>query len=443
MGLNIISNFAANRALTNLGFNSDAASLSVAKLSSGSRIVTAADDAAALAIGSRLKSEVVSLEQAVVNAGQATSLLQIADGALARTQDILTRLRALSVQAGSQNLADSERALLDVEFQNLLAEVDRIAADTEFNGQKLLTNQNSQFVNAGNTDLFSEDGTSVLNVTFRNFNNDESNSGGDGSFEFTIGVGTAADTAGDTIYQVQLTGIADAPGQGSFVNTQSIDKGLTVNEGTATADLTTGTTLLFRASESTFDPAGSLLTDFTQDNAEIVITFGEGLDLTNFNAAVAATGTAALAANTNSLQADFRANQAVGDFTFKVGTGILAEDNINVSLFGSTVENLGLSNLDILTAEGADATNEAVQQAIDFLVQGRSQAGSGFSRIEFASRNIQTTIENTEAARSTLLDLDVAREITNFTSKQILVQAGISVLAQANQLPQNLLRLFA
>jgi len=443
MGLNIISNFAANRALTNLGFSSDAASLSVAKLSSGSRIVTAADDAAALAIGSRLKAEVVSLEQAVVNAGQATSLLQIADGALARTQDILTRLRALSVQAGSQNLADSERALLDVEFQNLLSEVDRIAADTEFNGQKLLTNQNGQFVNtAGNTGLFSEDGSTVLNATFRNFNNDASNSGGDGEFQYTVGVGTVADTAGDTVYQVELSGNAAAVANGAFSATQSIDKGLTENEGGATADLTTGTTLLFQLSGATFQ-AGTGLTDFTQDNAEVVLTLGESLDLTAFNAAVAATGQGTVSANTNNLQADFRSNQAVGDFTFKVGTGILAEDNVDVSLFGSTVENLGLSNLDILTAEGADATNEAVQQAIDFLVKGRSQAGSGFSRIEFASRNVQTTIENTEAARSTLLDLDVAREITNFTSQQILVQAGISVLAQANQLPQNLLRLFA
>ena len=446
MGLNIISNFAANRALTNLDFNSDAAALSVAKLSSGSRVVTAADDAAALAIGSRLKAEVVSLEQAVVNAGQATSLLQIADGALARTQDILTRLRALSVQAGSQNLANSERALLDVEFQNLLAEVDRIAADTEFNGQKLLTNQNGQFLNS-QAGLFFEDASNVLNATVRNFNNDASNSGGDDQFSIQATAQLQTDTAGSAVYQFTAQFIASAVNasgnEGTF--TAQIDRDLVANAGTATADLSTGTTLVFRAlGDSSFEAgANSGLSEFTRENAEIVVTLGEAFDVSTITNAAQNIGTAVISPNTNSLQADFRANQAAGDFTFKVGTGILPEDNIAVTLIGSTVENLGLSNLDILTAANADASNEAVQQAIDFLVKARAQAGSGLSRVEFASRNIQTTIENTEAARSTLLDLDVAREITNFTSKQILVQAGISVLAQANQLPQNLLRLFA
>ncbi|MEM7651981.1 MAG: flagellin [Pseudomonadota bacterium] len=440
MGLNIISNFAANRALTNLNESSGAASLSVAKLSSGSRIVTAADDAASLAIGSRLRAEVASLEQAVVNAGQATSLLQIADGALGTTQDILTRLRALSVQAGSENLADFERQLLDVEFQNLVAEIDRIAADTEFNGQKLLSNQNGQFVPATSTGLFSEDGQSVQNVTFRNFNNDAVASGGDGSFDVEISFGTVADTALDPVYVAQIAVTAEGGGQGSF--SQQIDKGLTDFEGVAgTADLSTGTTLLFTDLSVT---AGTF-NELTEENAEIVLSLGQefNVGLAAFQAAPIASGVASVNANANANEADFRANQAAGDYVFKVGSGILPEDTVELSLFGSTVENLGLSNLDVTTRFNADAANQAVEQAIDFVTSARAQAGSAFSRIEFAEQNLRTTIDNTEAARSTLLDLDVAREITNFTSQQILVQAGISVLAQANQIPQNLLRLFA
>ena len=440
MGLNIVSNLAANRALTNLTASSGAASDSVARLSSGSRIVTAADDAASLAIGSRLKAEVVSLEQAVVNAGQASSLVQIADGALATTQDILTRLRALSVQAGSQNLADFERQLIDVEFQNLISEIDRIALDTEFNGQKLLANQNGQFAQGPTGALagaFSEGSGGVLNVTFRNFNNDATNSGGDGAFSYNLSAATANDTAGDVAYQFTLT--AGAQGSGNATFTSQIDTSLVSNAGTATAALTTGTTLLFRNQDATF---GAALTQETQDNAEIVLSLNDTFNISTIGAA-AAIGQATLGANTNANEADFRANQAFGEYTFRVGSGILTEDTVSLSLFGTTVENLGLSNLDVATASTADASNQAVEQAIDFVTAARAQAGSAFSRIEFAEQNLRTTIDNTEAARSTLLDLDVAREITNFTSQQILVQAGISVLAQANLIPQNLLRLFA
>jgi len=439
MGLNIISNFAANRALTNLNESSGAASLSVAKLSSGSRIVTAADDAASLAIGSRLRAEVASLEQAVVNAGQATSLLQIADGALGTTQDILTRLRALSVQAGSENLAGFERQLLDVEFQNLVAEIDRIAADTEFNGQKLLANSNGPNVDNANADGLLEEGANgILNVTVRNFNNDAVASGGDGAFEFRITAGADDDTAGDSVFRFTV----DADGAGGSARfTSALDKNITENVNTATASLTTGTTVLFRNEDAVFE-AG--LSDLTTQNAEIAISFDDTLDAVNLTAAnTDGRGTLDLDENANANEVDFRANQAAGDYVFKVGSGILPEDTVELTLFGSTVENLGLSNLDVSTRSRADASNQAVEQAIDFVTSARAQAGSAFSRIEFAEQNLRTTIDNTEAARSTLLDLDVAREITNFTSQQILVQAGISVLAQANQIPQNLLRLFA
>ena len=495
MGLNIISNFAANRALTNLTFTSDQATRSVAKLSSGSRVVTAADDAASLAIGSRLKAEVVSLDQAVVNAGQATSLLQVADGALARTQDILTRLKALAVQAGSQNLADAERALLDVEFQNLVDEIDRLAFDTEFNSKKLLINQNANLIDRANaaTGIFSEGGSAngIVNVTIRNFLNDQISAGGDGSFGFTQNAGQFTDTNGAVNYGFLITAVQDpAATAGASTNNQivlsaSIDPGIVENAGLTTADLITGTALVFRAvdvpSPAGFGPpfdgtsggiTNTSISDTTLSNAEIVISLDENFNLggltnslaipgqptntaavgpgqvfTSFGAQAgtnAGSGTVLLNANTGINSADRDSLSPFNNFIFKVGSGILpAEDNISLGVPGITVENLGLSNASIRTNTLADSVSETLTQAIDFVVKVRADIGSSTNRLDFASRNIQTTIENTEAARSTLLDLDVAREITTFTSQQILVQAGISVLAQANQLPQNLLRLFA
>ena len=143
MPLSVVSNFAANVAHRHLTMSDSSATNSVAKLSAGSRVLSAKDDAAALAIGSRLKAEVGSLKQASVNAGQAVSMLQIADGAMSRVDDILTRMKTLAVQSSSGQLSNTERSMLNDEFTALRSEIDRIAEDTEFNGTKLLDGSNT------------------------------------------------------------------------------------------------------------------------------------------------------------------------------------------------------------------------------------------------------------------------------------------------------------
>lgn len=138
MALNVISNFAANIAHRNLK-NSDAqATSSLNKLSSGSRVVSAKDDAASMAIGSALRGEVMAMEQATVNARQAGSLLQIADGAMANVTDILVRAKMLAVQASSGQFSRNERLMFDNEYQSLKAEIDRIAITTKFAGNLLV-----------------------------------------------------------------------------------------------------------------------------------------------------------------------------------------------------------------------------------------------------------------------------------------------------------------
>ncbi len=102
---------------------------------------------------------------------------------------------------------------------------------------------------------------------------------------------------------------------------------------------------------------------------------------------------------------------------------------------------LNAASVDITTAARAQATVEVVTTAIDDLQRARAAIGTYQNRLDFAGQNLASTQENTESARSTLMDLDVAAEMTAFTSKQILVQSGVAMLAQANQMPQNLLRL--
>ncbi len=149
MVLSVISNFTANVAHRNLVINDRGATRDIAELSSGLRVLGARDDAASLAIGSRLKAEVGALRQANVNAGQANSLLQVADGALSTISEILFRLKTLSVQSGSDNVGAAERASLQLEFAALQEEIERIARDTEFTGVQLINGEENITIQAG------------------------------------------------------------------------------------------------------------------------------------------------------------------------------------------------------------------------------------------------------------------------------------------------------
>jgi flagellin len=129
-------------------------------------------------------------------------------------------------------------------------------------------------------------------------------------------------------------------------------------------------------------------------------------------------------------------------FTFKVGSGTTAGvDSITIGIGSVSASALGVAGGDITTAANADTAITAISGAIDNLNTARANIGSAQNRMQFASDNLASSIENQEAARSSLLDLDVASEMTNFTSKQILMQAGVSMLAQANQMPQSLLKI--
>jgi flagellin len=386
MALNIISNFAANVAHRNLISSDMQATTSLAKLSAGQRVLAAKDDAASLAIGSRLAAEVAALQQASVNAGQATSMLQIADGAMAKVNDILIRMKTLAVQAGSGQLSSTERSMLDTEFQALLNEIDRIAEDTEFNGQKLING--SQVLGGTPENVESADG--VVAITLSGFTSGETVS----AFDYTA----ATNSFLVTVEGVTYAGTIDSDALSGTGATATMAQGTVVT-------LSSGTT-----------------------SAEIQVTLN-----TSFDAGASSTSTSAIAISGSS----------TADFDYKVGTGtVAAEDVISVSITSITVSQLGLTSQDVTSASQADLASIALSTAIDTLQTARATVGASQNRLEFASANISTAVENAEAARSSLMDLDVAQEMSTFTSKQILVQAGISMLAQANQLPQNLLRLF-
>jgi flagellin len=388
MPLNVVSNYAANVAHRNLQMNDTSASSSLAKLSVGKRVVTARDDAASLAIGQRLNAEVMGLRQAVVNSGQANSMLQIADGAMSTGSDILTRMKVLAIQSSSANLSSTERDFLDTEYQALFSEIDRIADDTDFAGTNLL----------------------------------------DGSIEITAATGFAATNGVATISAQGLDSTfagAGTAGQYTIAYATGATGGtftINTNEGTYTgtinSDAVTGTDgALARATTVTVDGTGTAPGSFT----------------VSLNTAFDATATA-------SGSSTFTGTSELS-LTFKIGTGTETEDSLSFTLDSINTTSLGLAGTSLDTEANAAAGLEAINSAIDTLNEFRSDVGAAQNRLDFAFANLSVSVENAEAARSTLVDLDLAQEMTSFSSKQVLLQAGVAMLAQANQMPQNLLRL--
>ena len=487
MSLNIVSNHSANVAHRHLSSTEMDMSSSLAKLSAGTRVLSAKDDAASLAIGSRIASEVSALKQANVNAGQASSMLQIADGAMGTVQDVLTRMKTLAVQGASDNLSSTERSMLDTEYQALLEEIDRVANDTDFNGTKLVQGS-TQVTSATNSistaaDNFVQAADGVASIEF-----DEDVGSKSFTIEFdsssnvltvtnlTDGTSEGIDIGGTAIAQNATQEVRfDTVGTTVTLN-DAFNKGSSISATGGSADVGGGAILASSIEITSATSSGaqgltgiSVTIDATTANASDLTIGGysaSGIDLSS-----AGVKTATLTDGTNTFTVSFNVTTALSDgdsghmevdglgsmafadsastnstsFTYKVGTATEAtEDDLTFTVDSITQNALGVNGTSLTGSSTAnsDTALDAVNAAIDTLNTSRANIGASQNRLGFASANLASTIENQEASRSTLMDLDVASEMSNFTSKQVLMQAGVSMLAQANQVPQNLMRLF-
>lgn len=369
MALTGTTNTAANTALRYLTQNSAAASGSLAKLSSGSRIVKASDDAASLAVGTKVKADVTALKQASVNAAQASSLLQVADGGLSRISDILLRMKALSVQASSGSVTDNERAYLDTEFTALRAQIDDIAGQTKFNNTQLLNGNAGKSITA---------------------------------------TGTGLSSAG---VAVQISG-----------------------------NVTTGTITIAFDGTDTFT-----LTDANSDQhtIQIAVPSGPVIEGSFEFAAAGVTITLNNLDKTAAISADNTVTLAgAGSLDFQVGVDA-TNDKITVNIDDVDTTALGIASAVVSDVTSAQSASAAIDTALQTVNTARANVGSLISRFEFVSQNLSTSVENLDAARSTLMDVDMAQEMSKFTSSQVLMQASVAMLAQANQMPQGLLRLLS
>lgn len=489
MSLNIVSNYSANVAHRNLASTEMEMSSSLAKLSAGTRVLSSKDDAASMAIGSRIKAEVSALKQASTNAGQASSMLQIADGAMGTVGDVLTRMKTLAVQGASDNLSSTERSMLDTEYQSLLSEIDRVANDTEFNGTKLVqgstevTSTVSSGIDAAENSLDAASG--VSNIAF---DSDVTDSTYSMEFDATNNVLTVTNLSDGTSEGVDIGGTAIAQNATQEVRFENMGATITLNNA---FDKTTNINTTGGAASATGGGGGAVdAASFNVSAADIGVatslTATSGtIDGTTANAAVITIGgfsgtedlsstgakSVTMTDGTDTFELEFNVTTALSDtddfdisvndlgalafadsqtstdssFTFKVGTGTTAsEDDLTFTVDSITQSALGINGTALTGTDtsNSDTALTAINSAIDTLNTSRATIGAAQNRLGFASANLASTIENQEASRSTLMDLDVAAEMSNFTSKQVLMQAGVSMLAQANQVPQNLMRLF-
>jgi flagellin len=394
MGMSVNNNIAAMNSYRNLSVTDSQMGKSLEKLSSGFRINRAADDAAGLAISEGLRSQIGGLKVAVRNTQDGISVVQTTEGALTEVHSILQRVRDLSVQAGNDSNNAEARANIKTESDSLVAELGRIANSTNFNGTKLLDGSKSSLtfqVGAdGNADSQIEVKLGQANVK---------------AIADTLAGGNLA-TAGTKFAIGDLTALTT--GAATFTTTKG-GVATTVTTGTlsATADGSAG------GFQSVEEYASALRAD------------------ANFSAKF-------------SVQVDKDANGAgvgISVSSLDVGTVDTTSPDGDTGLATGTAGSVVSGGLAFDTAAKAQASLKMVDGFISQISTARAGLGALQNRFEHTVNNLNVSVENLSASESRIRDTDMAQEMTNFTRTQILTQAGTSMLAQANQAPQGILKL--
>jgi len=467
MGLIVNTNLGSLRAQRVLTRNSESLQVSFERLSSGLRINSAKDDAAGLAIGERMSSQIRGLNQAVRNANDAASLTKVAEGALVEVTNILQRQRELSVQAANDTNTPTDRQAIQLEVDALTAELDRIATQTQYNGGNLLdgsfTNRVFQIgANTGQTISFSIGGlgSNVLGAI---------------SSVSTATVTTTAAAAGDLVVNGQSIGAPTAASDTlSFSGNanSAIAKAAAINAVSATTSVTATITATEITDAGAVGAATAAAGEMLINGVDIgaVSILGNDSDSALRNAINAVSGNTGVIASLSATQqliltavdgrnitlagTDPTMSGALGFAAGTTAGGLTLESDTQINLTGTTPAAFGLAagvtavntavnvSSQSLTNQ-ASATNaiKVYDDAVRQVSSLRASLGAIMNRLEMAVNNLSTTSENVSAARSRVMDADFAAETAIFARNQILQQASAAMLAQANTSGQIALQL--
>ena len=455
----INTNITSLNAQRNLNVSDKAQSQAIQRLSSGLRINSAKDDAAGLAISDRMTSQIRGLNQAMRNANDGVSLGQVAEGALGAVGDALQRIRELSVQSANATNSSSDRAALNAEVTQLVGEITRIGDTASFNGLKILdgTYLNQQFqigANAGQTlGVSLVDSRAVkLGATVKASTEGVYTTGLDLTTGITLN-GTAIATTGLTTMSELINKINESQGTTGVTATRatsnSIDTGaFTAADATVTVN---GTAIsLVAATQTTAALAATRINEFSTQTGvtatvaagQIVLSNGSGADITvlddtdgtnaNVFGLAAITSTAPAATFTAGIE-----------LSTSLGGTITAAGTLGTTLkvAAATAVDYKVSSTSVTTIANANNAIKAVDFALTQVSKSRADLGAVQRRFESIITDLSANAENLTASRSRVMDTDFAAETANLTRAQILQQAGIAMLAQANALPQNVLAL--
>jgi flagellin len=482
MALGINTNVASLSAQNQLQKSQDLSNQALERLSSGLRINSAKDDAAGLAISTRFQSQIRGLDVAQRNANDGISLAQTAEGALDEITNNLQRIRDLAVQSANATNSASDRAALDQEVQQRLAEVERISTQTAFNGLKVLDGtfgeQNFQVgADAGQTigvDLSQGTRRDQIGSLASLTGTDVTGALSAGDLEIQVGTGPSvaigasdsdsaasiaeaindANVAGLTsvsatnVNEVGFTEIAAATGSGVITYSADITVGTTSTTVSVTADNSadTITSAEFADAVNAAGIEGLTATDgtaglvFTQADGENFTITAQQLTSTSTAPTIGTTGFVAAGVGTVGSAATQR-----GQVTIEaLETITLGGDTETVAGFTDGQTQAATGSIDTISVSDVDGANDAIKR-IDSALQTvnglRSELGAVQNRFDSTIANLATTSENLSAANSRILDADFAAETAKLSKSQVLQQAGISVLAQANARPQQVLSL--
>jgi len=409
--MRINHNIAALNTYRQLTANNTAVGKSLEKLSSGLRINRAGDDAAGLAISEKMRGQIRGLDMASKNSQDAISLIQTAEGALTETHAILQRMRELAVQAASDTNTDQDRANLQDELDQLIEEIDRIGNTTQFNTKNLLDGSLGSAVTAA---VESEHTNKALKA------------GASTNITSTTLITALTDSAGKSLGIVAGDKITISYFKNGELVTNTISvtdtadlSALTINGATFT--VTTNGELVATADTAGFAEAVNGLTLTVKDS--------EGNIKTPASSALSSFVETKAAAD---LQAEGRA-------TFHIGAN--TDQNIQLAISDMRALALGVNGLKIAERDQANVAIKVIDAATQKVSAQRSALGAVQNRLEHTINNLGAASENLSAAESRIRDVDMAKEMMEYTKNSILTQAAQAMLAQANQQPQGVLQL--
>jgi len=484
-----ISALAAQGSLRKTALSSDN---SMERLSTGIRINSAKDDAAGLAISTRMTANIRGMAAAIRNSNDGISLTQTAEGSLSAIQDNLQRIRELAVQSANSGNSKSDRASLNLEAQQLISEIDRVAVNSSFNGSKLLdgTFKDQDFqVGAGNNN------DDRIRISIASAKSTALGTIGSTTGTYTLdstAVTTVALTAGDVTINGFAIGASVNDGVSNLAaNSSAIAKANAINAASSVTGisakanatvmsldaLTSTTATTIAAGDLTINGVdiGSLsaatagaTTGPASRLAQIIGAINQLKSTTGVEASAEGTAgvlklTAADGRNIEVVSKDVAGLAGLHATSTKIKTGTItltSNDKSSVAMNGTTA---GLAKINIATGSqpmtAAEETGQTVasvdisdqtkaqkslsilDKAIDTVTNSRASLGAYQNRFAAAVSNLETSSMNLQASRSRILDTDYAKETTNLAKSQIVQQAATAMLAQANQSAQSVLAL--